>query len=312
MSNNIFKISNLSPIILFVYNRLLHTQETVQALTQNYLSDKSELYVFSDGPKDNKISHEQVRQVRAYIKHIKGFKSVNLIQSETNQGLANSVISGVTSVLNDYGKVIVLEDDLVTAPYFLKYMNEALQFYQDERKVFSICGYNHPPSLMQFPKNYPYDVYFNYRFFSWGWGTWKDRWNKADWEVKDFQDFIMNKEAQDKFNMGGEDLTPMLKAQMEGKLDSWAIRWCFSHYYNDAFSVCPVSSYINNIGMDSSGVHCSKTDKFVNDLMNSKKDCKFILPVQVDEDVMHLFSRVHKMTFKSKIKRIVNSIISII
>ena len=216
------KLDDFSPVVLFVYNRPLHTEQTIEALKRNIFADQSDLYIFSDGPKletDNK----QIAEVRKYIKQIRGFKSIHIIEQDNNMGLANSVISGVTSVINSYGKVIVLEDDLVTSPYFLKYMNEALEFYKNESQVFSISGYNHPPNLMKFPENYLNDIYFNHRNSSWGWGTWKDRWEKADWEVADFNEFINDRRVQKDFNRGGEDLTPMLKAQIEGRLDSWSI-----------------------------------------------------------------------------------------
>ena len=302
------KLDDFSPVVLFVYNRPLHTEQTIEALKRNIFADQSDLYIFSDGPKletDNK----QIAEVRKYIKQIRGFKSIHIIEQDNNMGLANSVISGVTSVINSYGKVIVLEDDLVTSPYFLKYMNEALEFYKNESQVFSISGYNHPPNLMKFPENYLNDIYFNYRNSSWGWGTWKDRWEKVDWEVADFNDFIKDRRAQNDFNRGGEDLTPMLKAQVEGKIDSWAIRWSYSHFCNNGLSVCPVFSYVNNIGMDASGTHCGKTEKYANDLTMAKRDCNLSLPVNVNEKIMRVFRKVYKKSFKLKVKQMIKNIL---
>jgi hypothetical protein len=190
-------------------------------------------------------------------------------------------------------------------------MNEGLEFYKDEHEVFSISGYNHPPTLMKFPPDYSHDVYFNYRNSSWGWATWKDRWNKVDWDVQDFQEFLNDNQAQNDFNRGGDDLSPMLKAQMEGKIDSWAIRWCYSHFRNNAFAVHPVYSFVNNIGMDASGTHCGKTSRFINDLTRAKKNCEYILPVEANVDVQHSFRQVYKRTFLSKIKKKVRQIIGL-
>ena len=297
-----------APVILFVYNRPLHTEQTIKALQKNIYADKSDLFIFSDGAK-GEAAVEQVMTVREILANVEGFKSITIVERSSNWGLAKSVIAGVTSVISDFGKAIVLEDDLVTSPYFLKYMNEALEFYKDEHKVFSISGYNHPPNLMKFPKDYPHDVYFNYRNSSWGWATWKDRWYKSDWEIKDFEAFVHNKQAQKDFNRGGEDMADMLKDQMQGKLDSWAIRWSYSHFIHDAVSVCPVRSYVNNIGMDASGTHCGKTNKFENDLSKAKSLCDFFLPVRVNEAIMHSFRRVYKRSFKSKIKHKIKQIL---
>jgi len=133
----------VAPIALFVYNRPDHTRKTIEALIGNELAPQSRLIVFSDGPRDNK-DVLLVEQVRDYISTIRGFESVSIIPSKSNKGLANSIISGVTSVLSEYDKVIVLEDDLVTSPQFLRYMNNSLDFYENDEAVISIHGYIYP------------------------------------------------------------------------------------------------------------------------------------------------------------------------
>ena len=176
----------LAPIVLFVYNRLDHTQGVIETLSKNLLAKESELYVFSDAAKsENGLG--KVNEVREYIRDDAwhgNFKEVTIIEAEKNKGLANSVIGGVTKIIHEYGKVIVVEDDLILSPYFLNYMNDALDYYQDDEKIWSISGYSFP---MKSLKKYPHDIFYSYRGCSWGWATWNDRWNLVDWEVKDYQ-----------------------------------------------------------------------------------------------------------------------------
>jgi len=282
----------LAPVVLFVYNRPGHTQQTVEALQKNELASESELYIYSDAPR-NEIATENVAKVRKYLKTIEGFKKITVIERDKNWGLANSIIDGVTKTVNEYGRVIVLEDDLVTSPYFLRYMNEGLDFYYKNHEIMSISGYNLPPACMKFPKNFTDDVYLNYRNSSWGWATWADRWNLVDWVVKDFHQFIDDAEQQKLFNRGGDDLTGMLKSQMEGKIDSWAIRFSYAHFKQRMYSICPHNSYVNNIGHDGTGTHCGETNIFENDLSKAKLICNFVENIQLHEDVMLEFRKFY-------------------
>ncbi|MFH1195169.1 MAG: sugar transferase [bacterium] len=257
--------NELTPIALFVYNRPEHTQKTIQALAANILADKSLFYVFSDGPK-SESDYAKVNEVRKVVKEASGFAQKIIFESSSNKGLADSVISGVTQVINEHSKVIVMEDDLVSSPSFLSFMNEALSFYGDNKNIFSISGFCYP---VQIPHDYKDGVFAIHRPASWGWATWEDRWFKTDWEVKDFPIFKKDKQAQNKFNKCGEDLTPMLFAQMTGRVDSWAVRWAYSHFKNDAYSVFPVKSLINHIGSDSTGTHFKSTSKFEVNIENN-------------------------------------------
>jgi hypothetical protein len=296
---------NPSPITLFVYNRPIHTKKTVQALLKNKLASKSILYIFSDYPK--KEEHiKDVKQVREYIHTIKGFKEIHIIERKQNYGLAKSIIEGTTEVINKYRRVIVLEDDLVTSPAFLDYMNFLLDKYEKEKKIFSVTGYNYPPRLMKIPTEYKYDTYFSPRACSQAWGTWKDRWGDVDWEVKDYEEFKNNKQLQKDFNNGGEDMTDMLINQMEGKLDSWAIRWCYHHFRNKAFCNYPTFSFAENIGHDGSGVHSGSNNKFSQKELNLK--VKFKLPpiVELNSKIMNNFKKVYK---KNRLKKFILKII---
>ncbi|RCV66171.1 Glycosyltransferase, GT2 family [Methanophagales archaeon] len=253
--------NDLAPVILFVYNRPEHTRKTIDALKNNLLAWDTELFIFADAAK-NDAERNNVEKVRKYIKTLDGFKSITLIEREENLGLAKSILSGVTEIINQYGKIIVLEDDLITSTPFLNYMNYYLNYYKNEQKVFSITGFNYPESLLHVPDEYPYSIYFGYRCMSWSWATWINRWNKVDWEVKDYDKFITDKKSKKLFNRGGEDLSDMLRSQVEDKIDSWAIRWCYAQSKSDAYCVYPVKSLVNNMGFDGTGVHCGKTNRF--------------------------------------------------
>jgi hypothetical protein len=235
---------DLAPILLFVYNRFNCLKSVLEALKTCELASDSDLYVFSDGPKsENNVN--QVKKVREYIRSISGFKSVYVTNSEKNQGLANSIIHGVTTILEKKGKVIVLEDDILVSKNFLVYMNSALNRYEDNSEVFSIAGYSLPLKLDILYLN---DVYFIPRASSWGWATWQDRWKEIDWETKDFISFRRDKKSIAEFNKGGSDLFDMLNRQIKGEIDSWAIRWCYHQFKVKGMTAFPVISKVQNIG----------------------------------------------------------------
>jgi O-antigen/teichoic acid export membrane protein len=241
-----------APVVLFVYNRPEHTRRTVESLVANDLALQSQLFVFSDGAK-NQADRAAVQEVRRYIQTIEGFLSVKIFQRERNSGLAESVISGVTETFQTHERQIVMEDDLLTAPDFLTFMNEMLDQYEQEARVFSVSGFNF---AVRVPEGYGYDAFCSHRSCSWGWGTWKNRWERADWNVSDYAEFRADKNQQKLFNRGGGDLSYMLGLQMAGTIDSWAIRWAYTHFKNNATAVHSTVSRVYNIGMDGSGVHC--------------------------------------------------------
>lgn len=253
-----FHSKKLAPIVLFVYNRPRHTQKTVEALQNCELASASELYIFSDGPKTDATEKicSQINQVRQYIKKIDGFKNIHINESPTNKGLANSVISGVSSVINKHGKVIVVEDDLVVHQFFLRFMNEALDFYQNDNRIYSIGGFNYG---FEIPSRYKKDVYIVHRSESKGWGTWADRWKDIDWSIADSAKFFSNEKEMKKFNRGGIDMCNMLQRQLNGQIDSWAIRWDYHVYKHNAYCLRPIKTLAQNIGFDGSGVHSGST-----------------------------------------------------
>ena len=220
----------LAPVILFVYRR--DVKKTIDSLLKNNLANQTDLFIYSDGAKNDK-DLDDVIIVRDSIKEIYGFKSVTLINSDKNKGLANSIIDGVTKTINEYGRVIVLEDDLIVSKDFLQYMNEALNYYDKDPAIWSISGYGPKlPCLNQYRK----DFYLSLRASSWGWAVWKDRWSSVDWLVKDFDKLQKDHKKRKMFNLGGNDMYRMLELQMLGKIDSWAIRWCFSQFSQNKYT----------------------------------------------------------------------------
>ena len=246
--------ATLAPICLFVYSRLPETKQTIESLQRNMLASESQLFIFSDGAK-NSNSSDDVNAVRQYIRTISGFAGVTIYESEVNKGLANSIISGVTQIVNRFGRVIVLEDDLILSGNFLCFMNDALDFYENKKKVLNVSGYSF---TLNYPADYKYDVAFSLRFASWGWAIWKDRWELIDWELKDYRSFRWNVLKLLKFSRGGSDLCQMLYRQMNGKIDSWAIRFDYHHYKYDYLDVFPVISKVKYNGFNTEATHTVK------------------------------------------------------
>lgn len=291
------------PVVLFVYNRPLHTRKTIEALQRNDLADKTSLYVFADGPRYD-ADRESVDTTREIIRGISGFNNVEIVERDQNLGLANSVISGVTEVIQQHGEVIVVEDDLISSTGFLHFMNQALSHYRHEPQVFSVSGFSFP---VEKPIGYQYDAYCSYRSMSWSWGTWLDRWQQADWEVRDFSSFAGNRHSTQAFNRGGEDLSDLLRLQMQGRIDSWSIIWDYTHYKHDAFCLCPTVSKIVNIGFDGSGVH--GVDEHINQhALQDESTTQFAMPPPAIEPhytdaiaSLHRYGKIQRL--KSLIKR---------
>ncbi|QWX84356.1 glycosyltransferase family 2 protein [Cellulophaga sp. HaHaR_3_176] len=278
-----------APIVLFTYNRIDEIKKTIHALKANYLALESELYIFSDGPKSDK-DEAKVFEVRNFIATVDGFKKVKVIESQKNKGLANSIIEGVTSIINQHEKVIVLEDDLVTSKNFLNYMNQALEFYNNADDVISISGFT---LKLKGLENHNKDYYYGVRASSWGWGCWRNKWNSVDWELKDYKNFISNKEEIKQFNEGGSDMAGMLNNQVNGVIDSWAIRFCFHQFKNNMKTVFPTVSKLISIGFSENATHTSGTKRFNTDLDNGEKQVfQFNKNVIVDD--------ILKKQFKSK------------
>ncbi len=299
-------IPNLSPICLFTYNRLPETQQTVAALQRNYLAEASDLLIFSDGAK-TESGWAEVRAVREFIRTVNGFKSVHIFESAQNNGLAQSIISGVTSALSQSDRVIVLEDDLVTTPNFLDFMNQALNDYQNEQHIQSICGY----SLLL--KNVDQDVYFQQRPGSWGWGTWKDRWNPEIFNKEQIRAAINeNSDLLKRFKQScGNDISRMLLGSLNNQNDSWYVRWTFDHFRQNRYSVYPVRSYVQNIGFSDSGTHCKGINTYRSILADGQKRKYKPVPFSTpgrreSREFLNYFSRIYKLLERLKLVKTPN------
>jgi hypothetical protein len=285
---------NLVSIVLFTYRRV--PKDTIENLLQNDLAKESELFIYSDGYK-SEVDKNDVLEVREYLQTINGFKSTQIIEAPQNKGLANSIIDGVSEIINKYGKVIVLEDDLIVSSDFLDYMNNALEFYKNDSNIWSISGYGPKLPCLE---TYDKDLYLSPRGSSWGWATWKDRWNSVDWDVKDFEKLKHNKQMRKKFELGGNDMYKMLELQMLGKIDSWAIRWGFSQFLQDKYTVYPVKSKIVNDGFnDDKGTHNSGgSSKWDVKASGIKVD---FLYLEVNENIIECWKNYHDISLYTKI-----------
>jgi hypothetical protein len=252
------KPNNIAPIVLFVYNRLWHSRKTIDALKKNELALESELFIYADGAKNEKESN-QVSEVRNYIQKVSGFKKVTVIERDYNWGLANSIINGVTEMLIKYDRVIVLEDDLVTSPFFLRFMNDALELYNNNDNVISIHGYQYPLKESQ---NLP-DTFFIKGADCWGWATWARDWKVFEIEGQKLLDELELKGLQKEADFNNSyEYTSMLKKQIKGKNDSWAIKWYMSAFLQNKLTLYPKESLVQNIGNDNSGTHSMSTNQF--------------------------------------------------
>lgn len=289
----------VAPVCLFTYNRPDKTQQSIEALKENYLARETDLYVFSDGPK-NSDAEKRVEEVRNYLNKITGFKSVTVYCAPQNKGLAKSIIEGVTKIVTQYKKVIVLEDDLVTSKNFLDFMNQALDFYRDNQRVFSISGYTMSlPTLSRYDKDY----YLGLRGSSWGWGTWEDRWNDVDWEVKNWKSDLINPVNHYQLARIGSDMPLMLWKQMNGKIDSWAIRWCYSQYKKKMYTIFASQSKLQSIGFGIDATHTKNTNRFNTDVdSGNKRSFRFEKEIQENETLIREFRRKFSVVNRAKDK----------
>lgn len=251
-------MKKLAPIVLFAFNRPDALKNTITSLLANNEAKDSELFIFVDGARDHKKGeHEQVRMVQDYVKSITGFKAVVYSFSLDNRGLGDSIVSGVTSIIDRYGRAIVLEDDLVFSSNFLAFMNDGLRRYEGDDKIFSICGYTNKVTA---PRGYNADSYFCTRSSSWGWATWKDRWSSVDWELNNWGEY--KSMASDFNKWGGSDCFQMLQSVKDGRGNSWAIRFCFAQFLQDKLALFPIVSKVRNDGFDGDGTNCKKWSRF--------------------------------------------------
>ena len=301
----------LVPVIVFAYNRPEHLRRTLEALALNECAKDTPLYIYCDGAKLSAFPEQiaRIEKVRGVAKEATGFREINIVCAEQNKGLANSIISGVTDVINKHGRVIVLEDDLLTSPYFLKYMNTALDKYESYPAVFTISANRPPVGKMAIPEDYPYDVFVSLRPFSTGWATWKDKWNRIDWSLDYLEDFLKHPEQIEAFNRGGDDLTEMLCLQRDHKIDSWAIRYAFQHFYHHALAILPCIPYVDNIGFDGTGIHSgTNANDFRNDVNLALSEPRLPDVIYEDSRIINAFYNYYCRTKRPWWQRIINTV----
>lgn len=279
-----------APILLFVYNRPDHVRNTVEALQHNALAIESLLYIYSDGARGNDDA-AAVAEVRKFIYGISGFKQINIIERTENWGLARNIIDGVTTQVNEHGRVIVLEDDLIVAPYFLKFMNDALECYKDDERVGHIqaCDFTKDPSLP--------DTFLIKWTGSWGWATWKRAWRHFNPDGKALLAELENRKLTYTFDFNGKyGFTRMLRRQVEGKNNSWAIRWNASLFLKDILSLNVGKSLVQNNGFDGSGTNCGGGGLYSSDLWMSELPVRRIQPIEEDKDARQAFADYYALT----------------
>ena len=283
-------MQNLAPIALFVYNRPEHTRRTLKFLRENRLAEESRLFIFSDGAKSSK-DEDKVEAVRELLRSVDGFFSVEIIERKNNMGLADSIIEGVTKLVNEYGKVIVFEDDLISSPYTLQYFNDALRRYENQESVMHIGAYMYPMENQGLT-----EAFFGRIATSWGWATWKRAWNEFEPDISKLMEKFDRKKVSEFSIEGTMNFWKQMEEFKSGKNHSWAIRWYASIFLKGGLSLNPSRSLINNIGHDGSGIHSGVNDIYSVTVRNSPiKE----FPVEIKEDPLG-YKAIKKFLSKRK------------
>ena len=289
---------NYAPVALFVYSRLSHTRQTLLALARCELALETDLLIFSDGPK--KIGDiSAVEEVRQFIRSVTDFKSIRIIERNKNLGLANSIIEGVTQVCNEFGRVIVMEDDLVVSQYFLQYMNDALNIFADEESVASIHGYWYPVD-QEMP-----ETFFLRGASCWGWATWSRAWQIFESDGRKLLKNLQQQKLTRSFDLDGAmAYTKMLKDQIAGKNNSWAIRWHAATYLENRLQLSPGKSLVRNIGFDGTGVHRVESEAYTVELAADPIVVKRLPPIENDAARAALIG-YYRNTRRSLVRRVI-------
>lgn len=287
--------SHAAPLILFVYNRLAHTKRLVESLKMNVGYEQYDLYIYSDGPKTGKATHDEaakVEEVRQYVRTIDGFASVHIVERPDNIGLASNVIDGVTTIVNQYGTIIVLEDDLVLSPYFLLFMQDALDMYRDHEQVGHIqaCDFTGNPNLS--------DTFFINWTGSWGWATWARAWKQYNVDGAFLLSELTRRKLTTQFDFDGHyGYTRMLRRQIQGKNDSWAIRWYASLFLSDMLALNVGHSLVQNKGFDGTGTHSGGGQLYASSLYMQPLKVTEITPVVADEQAHQAYCDYYKRNY---------------
>ena len=294
---------SLAPIAIFAYNRKSHLEKMIVTLLKDKLSSESEIYIFCDGFKGEN-DHAKVEETQAYIAFLaksEVFPHLHIELKKRNTGLADTIIGGVSQLLKNHGRVIVIEDDVLLADHFLEYMNGALEYYKSDKKIWSVGGFSF---IKHFPEGYDSDVFFTQRSSSYAWATWVDRWDKVDWQVKDYTEFRRSLKKRTSFDKWGQDRSMMLDAQRAGKTASWAIRFDYAMWKNGMYNVVPRYSRCSTTGHDGSGTNSPNEINDIFALTPRKLDKPIAYSTfLIDDSIRRQFARYFKVSFLRRIKR---------
>ena len=284
----------LAPIGVSTYGRLDHLKQTIKALSLNTLAKESELFIFSDAPRPG--DEAKVEAVRSYLRSINGFKKISLIERKTNSRVKNNR-GGMRQLLDEYGKLIWLEEDIVTAPGFLRFMNDALDFYGEHTDVLSICGYTPPLDVSNRA-----DVFVLPRFCAWGFGITENKFNR----IKSIPTADLKKIDQNRISRFGDDIYSMVCKEANGQIAALDARAMYAQYLDGSFTVYPRESLAQNIGHDGTGIHCGNSDKFHHKTLWLKQDeFEFITNLSLDKNIVSANAqfRHKKKKFTKKLKK---------
>jgi len=292
----------LAPVGISVYTRINLFKQCINALQRNTLSEESELYIYSDAA-SKKEDENLVMNIRDFIHSITGFKKISIIERERNYGVKNGFYA-FKEITAKFKKSIFLEDDIVTAPGFLTFMNQALEFYKDDDKILSIAGYSPPINL---PQEYENDIYILPRYNGWGTGVWKSMLT-GPLNIIEKKKIMGIKNKEKIFTAGGEDVLNMIELEINGKLNAGDVKIIYYQALNDKYTLYPKKSLTQNIGFDGSGFHCGTNDKYNVELWDRVDGFEFIKDIQPDKRIIKENRKFYRIGVKGKIMKLTKQI----
>lgn len=292
---------SLAPIVFFAYNRPDHTRQVLEALQANKYAAESSLWIYVDGPKPGASAETLVAidAVRKVVREKRWCKEVTIIEAEKNKGLVKSTTEGISKMVNEFGKVIALEDDNLVSPGFLTYMNDALDFYQDNERVMHVSAYTRP-EFYPVPVETP--TFFFYHTTTWGWGTWKRAWDKFTPDALAVKEAIRKKGNIRKLNMDGTfEFFWGLHAVAKSNMNSWNTIWHSVVFLHDGLILYPKRSLVSNIGHDGSGTNCAPDDRFHIDSGEMAQEVQVTeVPLEEHAGVRSHYVSLHSIAFRLK------------